>query len=927
MSDKYTPTNFTDRAGTGLNKYLITGTPSNGATVELDPNPDTLTANGTPLVASTLNSMDDGIRSANNERKSYNLLTDNYALGEDESLWTTSNLTLTTDQDNAYVGNTALKGVDAGTSAKFSYDILSLLDTTRYYLISAYVKNSNLTSGINIELDTDDQDISSTYSTSTTYTRLGILIQPSDIDSATFANLTFNFDGSTSQFGFVDGIMVNELSKSEYELGSVAMLAKYPFVSSKGEESFDNVILLDENNVEDGTLGVTVEGLTLENSIENGDFSNGTTGWGSVYQSFGDSFTVTSNVLSAVDTANTTPNFIGGLQNTSLILNDRYFAYSSYEVTGTFTNVQLKYRDVTGGNNLSIDTNTDSVGEVYGFFTPTTNSTNAGLQYILTKSGGVTATLDIFGNYGVFVINVTALGIESYTKEQMRTLVRAGYFEGLQSTKAGLEIKSVGKNLYDREQDYTVFPATEYGLIPTGLTLKSTSTGQFRYIRRLVSLKPSTTYNIKADSVRVQGTSGGGILVQDESATTTLGGNVATLNPDFNFTVPADGLVLISFVATWATTEDGEVVYTNLQLEQGSTSSAYEDYKESIVRTNETLRRVPIGTKDEQNMNTGVITKRIQEYTFEAGDFTALTTGTNVDKVRTDASFFSDITSLDNAVQGVTLVDGFANEVDAVSWDTAGNENSHDATSTGRIELIFASGTYADLATAQTALAGTKIIYQLSVPETINNAPQVMQGFQKGQITKSVGADNSTGGKLVYLPCKSTKDQITGNTDGVRAVYERTRILYSVGETESDTPEVSIPLPEDATIVQIEFDDLFLSVTNRILQSTFNNDTGNNYSNSFLSATAQGGAQNDDSILYTSSNLINDTISASGTITIYNNPSSKKVLTCHGTANFSWVTIGGWYNQTDKINSIQFGPNGVGNIVAGFKYKVYYYKG
>ena len=45
---------------------------------------------------------------------------------------------------------------------------------------------------------------------------------------------------------------------------------------------------------------------------------------------------------------------------------------------------------------------------------------------------------------GMFSINMTALGIEDYTEEQMLDLVRGGYFEGLTSVE-NLRFESVGR--------------------------------------------------------------------------------------------------------------------------------------------------------------------------------------------------------------------------------------------------------------------------------------------------------------------------------------------------------------------------------------------------------------------------------------------------------------------------------------------------
>src|SRR5690606_11995017 len=90
-----------------------------------------------------------------------------------------------------------------------------------------------------------------------------------------------------------------------------------------------------------------------------------------------------------------------------------------------------------------------------------------------------------------------------------------------------------------------------------------------------------------------------------------------------SFISPADGLIDIRFYGTSKTVSAGSgVKYTNIQLEEGTTATAYEPYRESnayvIAKDPETneilqLRSLPNGTKDEINVTDRKLIKRIGE--------------------------------------------------------------------------------------------------------------------------------------------------------------------------------------------------------------------------------------------------------------------------------------------------------------------------
>jgi hypothetical protein len=159
-----------------------------------------------------------------------NLLDDDVAGCESTSGWITVGSSVAIDSSNKLEGTNCLKITVASDGTRYiCRDIISSLDITKYYLITAEAKNEDLTTGMKIRLDTDDEDTTSGYTTDTTYTRHGIIIQPTDIDTATYARLRVYAAGLTGEYGFVDAIMAQEITAADYALGADAVMAKHPY--------------------------------------------------------------------------------------------------------------------------------------------------------------------------------------------------------------------------------------------------------------------------------------------------------------------------------------------------------------------------------------------------------------------------------------------------------------------------------------------------------------------------------------------------------------------------------------------------------------------------------------------------------------------------------------------------------------------------
>lgn len=164
-------------------------------------------------------------------RTATNILDNTVAGCEATTGWNASNITIATDSSDEFEGTNCLKvTLNAGKTSGSAYrDILSLLDTTKYYFISAHEKNNNLSTGTELRMNLvgDVGFIDASTINSSNYLRQGLVIQPSDFDTATEARIYLQVYGAETEYGFFDAIMINEISASEYAEGADVLLQKY----------------------------------------------------------------------------------------------------------------------------------------------------------------------------------------------------------------------------------------------------------------------------------------------------------------------------------------------------------------------------------------------------------------------------------------------------------------------------------------------------------------------------------------------------------------------------------------------------------------------------------------------------------------------------------------------------------------------------
>lgn len=211
--------------------------------------------------------------------------------------------------------------------------------------------------------------------------------------------------------------------------------SKFFFEAIKTHTQTSQTKDLPAGTVDGVATNVYFEGLSLVNSIFNGDLSNGTTG----YTAIGGTLSVLNNILTIIGdgTSSTVEADIDIFP--SLNDGDVVFVYSAFKVTNSdATNVGI-YLNSTEGFITGINSSSpiqNQVYEEYSKFSISGNKTNVYARlrtaYLDASSANGKST-EVDGNIGIFAINMTVLGIDNYTEQQMLDLIKQGYFEGFLS--------------------------------------------------------------------------------------------------------------------------------------------------------------------------------------------------------------------------------------------------------------------------------------------------------------------------------------------------------------------------------------------------------------------------------------------------------------------------------------------------------------
>lgn len=480
----------------------------------------------------------------------------------------------------------------------------------------------------------------------------------------------------------------------------------------------------------EGQMNVTVKGNTLKNSITNGNFAT-TTGW----TPLGSTNSVSNNTM--INTGNggsANPYFSNEFMTPVIPLQEgrKFFIKCKQMVTNSVcTQISFKYRGSTGGTTTNIAYQSSPVQNQW-----------YQLSSIITIPSGYTGNLQLFMYHGyadaatanamvmevkdVICIDMgadTSNTLFNKTAAEMDLIAGQLYFDGLTSVVAG-QVKSVGKNLLDFTKWVQHDISGTSGIEGTTLVTDHACSDYTR-------VKPNTTYVLTLTNTKIS--TYDGIYVMLYAPNKSFIGYTYLYNAlAMTFTTDANvGYVRIKIYESGVT--GNNVMPTTSQLEEGLAATTYEPYTETVkALPSATLKSLPNGATDYIEATRYV--KNCEAYTFLVSDITTLTTSlTNIDYVKINKpSNYIGYGSLYSSV-GSVRVDGFTNIL--VSLDSAGNYyNIHTNQENTLFYFTFPKGTYANLAAAQTALTGTKIIYQLATPVITELFPEPIKSSPKGSI-------------------------------------------------------------------------------------------------------------------------------------------------------------------------------------------------
>lgn len=494
-----------------------------------------------------------------------------------------------------------------------------------------------------------------------------------------------------------------------------------------------------------GKLNAKLKGLSAVNLVKNGNFVNGTTGWtgaGSIITANNNTLFVTANGSS------NTPYVKTGTLIPSVVSSTKIYARSKLRVTNSVCS-KLNFGVYYGNTGAP----TTMVGSL------SINSPSNGTWYDLSIIEEFKSTDNYWSHQNLLALaqhiypdvstaNGKVMDVQNYIAVNLTALFGAGnepdlatcdklfgiYFDGLQGS-TGVKVVSCGKNLFDIN-GATYYPRLGYalpdGFVKDGNTISTkNSNAAARFIAINFAVQVGKQYTITfSDSnmsvgikqTNVQPTYWDGYGGFIES------GIVITANSNYlqiYLESPSNGTL-----ATLA----------NLQLEVGSVATAYEQYKGTSVdyKTIDgkaiTLHKLPNGVYDEVTED-GKYIKRVGEKTLVAGDITSINTGQstcdfivctkNADDALINITTTSLMTSLQKAIEGFAPGSVYTNGV----------PYTHINYGTTQFGLAVTKGTYANLAAAQAALAGTKLIYQLATPQILDTNATPLIAEPSGQVS------------------------------------------------------------------------------------------------------------------------------------------------------------------------------------------------
>lgn len=504
------------------------------------------------------------------------------------------------------------------------------------------------------------------------------------------------------------------LNSSKVHIDGTAQTLDVAFNTLTKKVESDAPTIITDNSVTkldgaiDGMLKInSISGRTLQNIIKNGNFTNGTSGWGignataSVVD--GEVVMLASSNIGRLEQR------INGTNGNKLYQVALIKTTSSLVGLGIGGSVLQKH---SGSGNYERVSNIYVIGTLGYMFTSVADNRHSDWDNIYVKRYMVINLTSMFG-----------VGNEP-TKEWCDANI--SFFEGIQSVGEGenLELVSCGKNLFNNDST----------LLKKGFYFSATG-GYTEEVNSVLS-----EFYIKVDSTKnyVWNGNNKNIIIATYKADKTFIERLITYSGSIINSIKFNNNVEYIRISSY---QKGFEVLNNFQLEEGTTSTTYEDYKEhrQLITLTNPLRGLPNGVRDTAKENE--VTRNVDK------DILDNNKNWNFSKSETNVVKFFFLKSLiaDNTI-GSVICDKFAN-----TYHNKGISGEYDmegcwAYNQGRIYISILkskltqygfiegnTGTYVTAFKAWLQANPVTIYYQLATPvkEPII-AEQYMKQFKDG---------------------------------------------------------------------------------------------------------------------------------------------------------------------------------------------------
>lgn len=479
-------------------------------------------------------------------------------------------------------------------------------------------------------------------------------------------------------------------------------------------------------NTVDGKLKYTLKGRTLTNLVQNGNFKDGTSGWGGGGGS--STISVSENTLSITGTGSAMSSYVDNTSRFSWSYGKKVFFKARVRVTNSDVTVATLQLRVSSGSAISQSTISNPIQnrwyELKGVSEVTTQTGRILTRLFSTYPNAATANGKVMEVQEVVVLDLDQYpDLQGLTADEINALI-PGYIDGMQSVE-NVKMVSVGENLIKGEesQDDSLFnigygsSAYRNKWVDGKLEVYNGSVDVHGRGFKL-NVEPNTAYKLSfvcesahdgaASRIAVEPTQVPGQNMVLFGTSLTPGKNEFTINTP-------TGEFWVRFLRFGSNNSGSPVKFCNFMLSKFK--SEYEPYKESTMFLPLPLRQLPNGVADTIDSE-GNYVRRTNEIILQDSNFYGLNTSasTNVDVVSiilpADRKNYGTHDAIgNNTITSVSIPRrGISTDTQEIFW------RHYFVESNATLAIAVPKGTYANIGAARAALAGTKVIYELGTP-------------------------------------------------------------------------------------------------------------------------------------------------------------------------------------------------------------------